>query len=243
MKASGMKRREARTVIEIAALELRKIVLDLAPGEFIGSEEALIARLGCSRSTVRQVARLLEREGLLKVRRGINGGYFGARPDAGTIEATVSTYLETLDIDTQDTTIVAATLWVEAMRKAAAAGEEDRQRMAGRMIARIKAIKDSATFNAVRECEMQSQGEVFELARSAYIKLIFDINVAFSRRRFPEPLTDDTSEAHLRFVRAWKDAKLLEMSAISQGDAALAELAGRYSRQIWHERIRSRFPR
>jgi len=238
-----MKRREARTVIEVTALELRRIVLDLAPGELIGSEEALIARLGCSRSTVRQVARLLEREGLLKVRRGINGGYFGARPDAGTIEATVSTYLETLDVDPQDTTIVASALWVEAMRKAAAAPLEDRLRLADSMIARIKAIKDDAPFSRVRESELQSQGEVFDLARSSYVKLIFDINVAFSRRKFPEPVIDDTSEDHLRFVRSWKDAKLLEMSAIGQGDVTLAALAGQHSRQIWHRRIRSRFPR
>lgn len=238
-----MKKREARTAIEVVALELRKIVLDVDPGTLIGSEESLIARLGCSRSTVRQVARLLEREGLLKVRRGINGGYFGARPDAGTIEATVSTYLETLDVDPQDTTVVASALWVEAMRKAAAAAAEDRHDLADRMIPRIKAIKDSASFEKIREFELRAQGEIFDLARSAYVKLIFDINVAFSRRRFPEPVLDDTSEDHARFVHAWKDAKLLEMSAIDQGDIALATLAGQHSRQIWHRRIRARFPR
>ena len=68
-----MKKREVRTTIEAAAMNLRKIVLDLPPGSLIGSEDALIVRLGSSRSTVRQVARLLEREGLLMVRRGING--------------------------------------------------------------------------------------------------------------------------------------------------------------------------
>lgn len=237
-----MKKREARTTTESVAMALRKIVLDLAPGTLLGSEEALIARLGCSRSTVRQVARLLEREGLLKVRRGINGGYFGARPDAGTIEATVSSYLETLDVDPKDTTIVASALWVEAMRKAAAAAPEDRVQLADRMIAKLKAVKESAPFASIREFELQTQAEVFVLAKSAYVKLIFDINVAFSRRRFPEPLTDDNSEDHLLFVRAWKDAKMLEMSAIRAGDTAMAGLAGQHSRQIWHRRILSRFP-
>ena len=75
-----------------------------------------------------------------------------------------------------------------------------------------------------------------------HAKLIFDINVAFSRRKFPTPISDDTSEEHLRFVRAWKDAKLLEMSAIDQGDVTLAALAGQHSRQVWHRRILSRFP-
>ena len=237
-----MKKREVRTTIEAAAMNLRKIVLDLPPGSLIGSEEALIVRLGSSRSTVRQVARLLEREGLLMVRRGINGGYFGTRPDAGTIEATVSTYLETLDVDARDTTVVASTLWVAAIRKAAAADPDERRNFADKMISRIKAIKDSAPFEKVRELELLTQRGVFELARSAYVKLIFDINVAFSRRKFPTPISDDTSEEHLRFVRAWKDTKLLEMSAIDQGDVALAALAGQHSRQVWHRRILSRFP-
>ena len=237
-----MKKREVRTTIEAAAMNLRKIVLDLPPDSLIGSEEALIVRLGSSRSTVRQVARLLEREGLLMVRRGINGGYFGTRPDAGTIEATVSTYLETLDVDARDTTVVASTLWVAAIRKAAAADPDERRNFADKMISRIKAIKDNAPFEKVRELELLTQGGVFELARSAYVKLIFDINVAFSRRKFPVPISDDTSDDHLRFVRAWKDAKLLEMSAIDQGDVNLAALAGQHSRQVWHRRILSRFP-
>ena len=176
------------------------------------------------------------------VRRGINGGYFGTRPDAGTIEATVSTYLETLDVDARDTTVVASTLWVAAIRKAAAADPDERRNFADKMISRIKAIKDSAPFEKVRELELLTQRGVFELARSAYVKLIFDINVAFSRRKFPTPISDDTSEEHLRFVRAWKDTKLLEMSAIDQGDVALAALAGQHSRQVWHRRILSRFP-
>ena len=95
--------------VPLAAV-LRGIVLDAAPGTLLGSEDALVARLSVSRSTVRQIARLLEREGLLLVRRGINGGYYGARPTIGTIETTVSAYLETLDMDSQDLTTVASVL-------------------------------------------------------------------------------------------------------------------------------------
>lgn len=236
-----MKNREARTVIETAALKLRRIVLDSEPGELIGSEEALIGRLGCSRSTVRQVARLLEREGLLKVRRGINGGYFGARPDAGTIEATVSSYLETLDVDPRDVTIIASALWVQVMRKAAAADPVEAGALTQRLIARVKALKETASFEKVRELELLIQAEIFKLARSAYVQLIFDINVAFSRRRFAQPIPDNSSEEHLRFVHAWKDAKILELSAVGSGDVELAGMAGQHGRKVWHQRILSRF--
>ena len=236
-----MKDRATATAIEVAARELRKIVLARESGALIGSEDALIGMLGSSRSTVRQVARLLEREGLLRVRRGINGGYFGARPDAGTIEAAVSSYLETLDIDSRDVTLVASALWVEAMRKAASANPVEARALADRLAAKVRAVKSDAPFEKILELELLIQSEIFTLADAAYIRLIFDINVAFTRRRLTEPIADNSSEHHLGFVRAWKDTKLLELSAIGQGDAELAALAGQHGRKIWHRRILRRY--
>lgn len=235
-------RSQSKITLTVAAERLRAIVLDSEEGAFIGSEEALIAKLGCARNTVRQVARLLEREGLLKVRRGINGGYFGSRPDAGTIEATVSAYLETLDMDAGDVTILASALWVEAVRKAAGADPAEAQAVADRLRTKVDALPADASFEQVRDLELLAQTEVFHLANSSYIKLIFDINVAFSRRRFPPSRVVDTrSPEHLEFVKKWKEARLLELNAIAIGDRELAVLAARYSRKVWHQRIWQRF--
>lgn len=231
---------ETRTAIKVAAERLRAIVLDAENGAFIGSEEALIATLGCSRSTVRQVARLLEREGLLRVRRGINGGYFGSRPDAGTIEATVSAYLETLDMDAEDVTVIASALWVETVQKAAGAPRKEALAVVARLRDRLKAIKDDAPFSQVRDLELESQKAIFALSNSNYVKLIFDINVAFSRRKFPLPIGDDDDPDHRAFVRMWRDAKQMELTAIASGDRELAYMASRHSRKIWHERVWSR---
>lgn len=236
-----MKKRETRSALEVAAAALRGIMLAAQPGELVGGEEALISRIGCSRSTMRQAARLLEREGLLKVRRGINGGYFASRPDATSIEAAVSTYLEYLNIDNTDITVLASALWVEAMRKAATAPRADTQAMADRILPKVRAIKDHAPFDKIRELELKIQSEIFDLAKSEYVRLIFDINVAFSRRRFSVPLADDESDQHLSFVQAWKDAKFLEVGAIVQGDVDLAGMAGQLGRKIWHRRIQARF--
>ena len=236
-----MQKRENQTAIQAAAAKLRVIVLDSGDGELLGNEEALIARLGCARSTMKQVARLLEREGLLCVRRGINGGYFGTRPAAGTIEATVSAYLETLDMDPQDVTIMASALWLEVMRKAASAPSEQVLALIEPLKKRLKAIPDSAAYDEVRALEMDTQAAVFELAKSAYIKLIFDINIAFSRRAFVLPMVGDDEKEHPDFVRTWREAKLLELNALAQGDRELAVIAGRYSRKVWHRRVRARY--
>ena len=236
-----MRKSEARSPINSAAERLRSIVLDAEEGAFIGSEDALMAQLGCSRNTVRQVARLLEREGVLRVKRGINGGYFGSRPDAGTIEATVAAYLETLDMDPQDVTILASALWVEAMRKAVAANRDRVEETVERLRKRVLSIKDSATFAQVQKVELEMQSAIFELANTSYIKLIFDVNVAFSVRKFQVPVEDDETEFHHRFVPSWRDAKLMELLALGGGDREVAVMASQYSRKIWHERVWRRY--
>lgn len=234
-------RTRSRTLLEVAAERLRTIVLDAEDGALIGSEDSLVEKLGCSRSTVRQVARLLEREGLLRVRRGINGGYFGTRPDAGTIEATVSAYLETLPMEASDITALASALWVEAVTKAAARQPDEIKPVLERLRNQVTEIKSEATFDAIRTLELETHEAIFALAGSAYIKLIFDINTAFSRRRFSDPMTDDASPEHRAFVQKWRTSRLLEFDAIELRDGDLAASAARVSRRVWHDRLKSRF--
>jgi DNA-binding GntR family transcriptional regulator len=228
---------ERISVIDQAAARLRELSGTCENGAFLGSEESLVERLGVSRATVRQVARLLEREGLLRVRRGINGGYFAARPDLDTVEAAVSGYLETLDMDAQDVTVVASVLWVEAVRKAASLGTDEARATANRLRARLSALKADAPFTRLVELEKESRSEIFALTKARYIELIFQINIAFARTRFPPTSVWDDTEAHRRFVDAWRKAKLLELDAICDGDTELAAMAARHSRNLWHQRI------
>jgi DNA-binding FadR family transcriptional regulator len=83
----------AGTAVEIAARELRDVILTCHDGEWLGSEADLVERLGVSRPTLRQVARLLESEELLVVRRGVNGGFFGRRPSTEAVARMASVYL------------------------------------------------------------------------------------------------------------------------------------------------------
>ena len=53
----------------------------LQPGARLPTEEELIEQSGYSRSTVRESLRVLEREGLVEIRRGASGGLFVRRPD------------------------------------------------------------------------------------------------------------------------------------------------------------------
>jgi len=219
------------------AKRLRSRSLAAAPGDLLGSEESLVREFGCSRNTMRQAARVLERDGLLRVRRGPLGGYFAARPDASTIETAVSAYLETLELNPREVTVIASALWVEAMRDAASATAEARREVVETLRRRVLALKNDASFEQVRDVELQSQERMFELARSPYIKLIFDINIAFSRQCFVAPPGEDDPSRERDFVAAWREAKLVELRAVAQGEAELAMSAGRCTRLIWERRV------
>lgn len=42
---------------------------------------------------------------------------------------------------------------------------------------------------------------------------------------------------HHAFVQAWRNAKLMELEAISDGDPELGMMAARHIRTLWRERI------
>lgn len=237
MRNGRTKESGSRTGLHSAAQDLRRIVLEAEDGALIGSEDALVARLGCSRGTVRQLARLLEREGLLRVKRGPNGGYFGSRPNARTIEASVSAYLETLDMDPEDVTRLASVLWIEVIRKASRADRATVQDLVQRFLPKVAAVETDADFARILELELEWRAAIFELTRSGYIELIFEINSAFARRKFPGAAEEVGAAEHSEFVRAWRESTMLEMTGIRSGDSDLALIGAQYSRKVWHGRM------
>lgn len=81
------------SVVDRAAEKLRALSLSRADGDFIGSEEELIAHLGVSRPTMRQASTLVQQENLISIRRGVGGGYFASKPDSTTVSRIAALYL------------------------------------------------------------------------------------------------------------------------------------------------------
>ena len=87
----------SETVQHAAGLLRERI---LAAAEYpvaLGSEDDVARTLKLSKPTLRQVARLLEAEQILTVRRGVNGGFYGLRPTADGVAQTASVYLRAAD--------------------------------------------------------------------------------------------------------------------------------------------------
>lgn len=80
------------------AERLRELILALPPEACIGSLNEIAERLEVGIVTVQQTARILEHEGLLRVKRGPGGGYYGTRPDDAALERAFATYMRIHDI-------------------------------------------------------------------------------------------------------------------------------------------------
>lgn len=82
-----------RQIVRHTADALRRRILAAPAGEQIGSLQTLARELEVGIVTVQQAARILEHEGLLEVRRGPGGGYYGRRPQMADLERMLGAYL------------------------------------------------------------------------------------------------------------------------------------------------------
>jgi GntR family transcriptional repressor for pyruvate dehydrogenase complex len=137
----------------------------------------------------------------------------------------------------EDLTVIASVLWVEVLRRAARLRTQASKALAEKYLERVRALRLDASFNDVLRVEEESRGALFDLINSRYIELIFQINIAFSRRRFTPTSEKGNADTHREFVADWRNAKILEFQSILDGDPELAMLAARRSRNIWHRRI------
>lgn len=81
------------SLVGTTAERMRDLILAHEAGVTIGELPDVAKSLGVGIVTVQQAARILEHEGLLEVRRGPGGGYFGRRPDAASLERLLAAYL------------------------------------------------------------------------------------------------------------------------------------------------------
>ncbi len=229
---------KARSPIDAAADELREIALAAEEGALIGSEGDLVQHLKVSRVTVRQAARLLEREGVLRVRRGINGGYFASRPSVQMVETVVSAYLNTLGLDTRHTGGVATALWMETLRQAAGVDRDAARATVARLSKVLDGVSSDTDMREIGKLEQEIREAIFDLIEGAYIRVFFGINTVFSRQHVEAQLASMTIVEVSRpgFVDRWKKAKAMELEAIAEGDEMLAMMTALHSRKVWLSR-------
>lgn len=112
-------------LVSQAAEKLRDLILESPKDAYLGSMNEMAEQLGVGIVTVQQATRILEYEGLLRVKRGPGGGYYGDRPDSAALERTFATYMRVHDIGYAAAFDMIVSLDCDIAESAAASGDTD----------------------------------------------------------------------------------------------------------------------
>lgn len=202
-----------RQLVPATAERLREMIFARAAGEFIGALTQLAKTLGVGIVTVQQAARILEHEGLLEVRRGPGGGYYGRRPDLETLERSLTAYLRSNPASQIEVLEITSLLFNELC--AAAATCDDDSKLAGLAAigARIEACDDERQIGPL---EQALQDVLFQMVERPLFELLTRVALHHS---------DGNSETPYRTgfgLKQWKESRRHILAAIMQQDSELA---------------------
>jgi GntR family transcriptional regulator, transcriptional repressor for pyruvate dehydrogenase complex len=126
-----------RQLVQAAAAKLRDVILAREAGAQIGSLNEVAHMLGVGIVTVQQAARVLEHEGLLAVRRGPGGGYYGTRPDEAALERAFAAYLRVHGFGQRESQRMMSLLDLEIIPAAARCNDEGLRRSLRSLLERV----------------------------------------------------------------------------------------------------------
>jgi GntR family transcriptional regulator, transcriptional repressor for pyruvate dehydrogenase complex len=216
---------QTRRLVSATTEKLRQLILALPPDAMIGSLPEVAKALDVGTVTVQQAARVLEHEGLLAVRRGPGGGYFGKRPDSLALERALASYLRARHADNYEALEIMTLLDCELMPAAAHcknAQHTDELR-------RLKTQIDSCVTADQRTIfEDSLHAVLFKMVNRPLIELLAQVSMQFYRSR-PIPQIFEGESG----IRAWRQWRHLVIDAILAHDPPRA----RFEAQRHRERL------
>jgi|KBSSwiStaDraftv2_1062776.scaffolds.fasta_scaffold09979_10 GntR family transcriptional regulator, transcriptional repressor for pyruvate dehydrogenase complex len=222
----------------VAVHKLREIILARPEGALLGSEDELASALGVGRATLRQTARLLEHEHLLRVKRGVGGGYYGHRPDSRAVTGAAATYLRIHTPTFLDLLVAAAPLHIELARLAAQAPVIDRSALA----ATVEAFRDE-TISARRltDSDIALRERLYELAKNPFLELVLRVHLEICLQEFREPILDSDER-----IEVFRRNRLGLATAVLERDDEFAAIHARRGNELilrWTASMKGETPR
>lgn len=215
----------AETLASRTARALADLSLAAAPGDHLGAEDDLIQRFGISRPTLRQAAKLVERDRLISIRRGIKGGYFADRPDARDAIQSLARFLRLKGATLVDVIQVTRPVSEEgAVVAAARRSDADVERL--RVF--LATIDDHDTPRDLIAAEVEFARLIARIGGNPVVELVMEIGYSFGLDEEGSDLYADPD----RRARARSMQRSL-CQAIIDGDPEVARLMmNRRSRQF-----------
>ena len=224
---------QAQRLVSATAEKMRDLILERPPDALIGSLPELAKLLDVGINTVQQAARVLEHEGILAVRRGPGGGYFGRRPDALALERSLATYLRVRRADDYEALRMMTLLDCELMPAAAHCTD-------ARLLDELRSLN-----GRVDQCHSGDERIAFEddlhavlfrMVDQPLVELLAQVSIRFYRSR-PIPQIFEGEEG----VRAWRQWRHHIIDAILSQDPERARFeAERHRRRLLQKLERER---
>jgi len=211
-------------VAEVAD-RLRDTILALPDGEQIGSLTEVAGELGVGIVTVQQAARILEHEGLLAVKRGPGGGYYGTRPDNAAIERAFATYMRVRHVGYREAFELTVLLDCDIIRATAKSLVESQSAAIERLLARLQS---STTESDCIEFEIDFRETLLEIVERPLLELLSRVAMQLYSSQPGVP-----SFANAINLEDWRQGRRRILQAILQRDEELANFeAHRYRRMV-----------
>jgi DNA-binding FadR family transcriptional regulator len=218
-----MKRPRNDTVVRRIANQLREEAFLGEHDALLGSEDELVERYGVSRPTFRLAAKLLEQSQLLKIKRGVKGGYFIQRPTSGAVAHMTAIYLQSRHATAQHLVATTGPLYAVTGRLAAQNLDAEGEQRLRTFVEHERETLDLPMTLSEYMASEHAFGDMFRALSGNAVASLF-IEIIFSLAEFQTGV-----------ARAWEEG-LIEQSrrlrlrvaeAILQRDAELAEVAAR----------------
>lgn len=208
-------------MVDATVEKLRKLVLGLPEGTFLGSEEELINQLGISRPTFRQAAQTLTSEQLLTIRRGVGGGYFSRYPSIDAIVHMASLYLYASKTSVHSMMDITEILLAKAIRVLASDPDPQQRQQLALLLEARRVDVTAANLPLLNQLFLDFAVSIGRLSGNNMLAMFLDIAMKISRAQ-------DTGEI-LTVERA---AQLLQINTelahyIRIGDADFAAVVAR----------------
>ena len=213
------------SAVRAAADALRRDAIDREDGELLGAEEDLIRRYRVSRPTLRQAAALVAQENLLRVKRGVGGGYFVSRPDSRAVAHMAAVYLRTRQTRVSEVIGAIAPIRIE-LAKLAAAGDnaEGREEMRQFLAKDRETPDDQIRYRDFLRSELDFGRILGEMGGNRLISLFLDILYDFSGML---GRGEDIYINRPDRVNEYRDKRNRLAEAIIEGDVELSIVAAR----------------
>lgn len=204
---------------------LRERIFAVPEGERIGSLHELARSLEVGIVTLQQVARVLEHEGLLEVRRGPGGGYYGARPDAAALERGLHAYMRMNPTSYEEALDMTSLLFNELATAAARCTDAG---LRARLATLAERLPGCVTMMDCGRFEMEFQELLFRMVRRPLFEMLTRVTLHYSTAHTAPRLKvfDDDGAA-------WRGGRARIIAAILANDAELTRFeANRQNRAV-----------